>query len=617
MNNKDQQKNKKQSEQPEPEYISGTLPGDKSIRKRRERPASLKRTLGVMGIFSIAYGNLGSSIYYALGVTALFAMGATPFVFMLAALFFIFTAASYAEGTAAIPEAGGSSSFARKAFNEFVSFIAGWCLLLGYVVIIAIASFTAINYLGHLPHFSYLATKPWKIVGTGALLLILMLINIIGTRESAVFSTVFTIIDIATQSFLVIIGLFLFLNMPKMIDRIHLGVVPTWNQLIISFYIVMISFTGIETISNLAEESREPGSTVPRSIWWSMGVVLVMFFLISSVALSAMPVEYRAEGYIYTMSKVADENVDVEELNPTQKLIYYKDVKDSPPGFPVNNVTVKVTQLIPLSDNNSSPGTWRTWTDENGKFEIRGIAFGKHSFKLFKKGYVAKEFTFDTSKPKTVPIKGQWTTDLTRKWENDPVSGIASAISKKLPIMKEPLETWVAIVAFTIMVIAANAGIMAVSRLIYSMGSNNQVPPILAKVTKKSRSPYVAIIIFSAVAFIITLPGDLEKLTQVYAFSALISYTIAHVSIIAMRIKFPDMERPYKIPFNIRIKGKEIPISAIIGGLVCFSIWLIAAFYRDYGRNVGILFILSGILIYWLYRRHKGLSLTETKKKRK
>jgi len=617
MNDKEKQENTQQSKHPEFEYIPGTLPGDKSIRRRRERPASLKRTLGVMGIFSIAYGNLGSSIYYALGVTALFALGATPFVFMLAALFFMFTAASYAEGTAAIPEAGGSSSFARKAFNEFVSFIAGWCLLLGYVVIVAIASFTAVNYLSHLPHFTYLATKPWNIIGTGILLIILMFINIIGTRESVVFSSVLTIIDIATQSFLVILGMFLFLNMPKMIERIHLGVVPTWNQLIISFYIVMISFTGIETISNLAEESRDPGSTIPKSMGWSLGVVLIMFFLISSVALCAMPVEYRMEGYIYTTSKITEETAGKETHEPTHKLIYYKDVKDNLPGVPVNNVTIKVTQLIPPSDKKTVPRIIRAWTDESGKFELRGIAFGKNTFKLYKKGYVSKEFTFDTSRPKTVPIKGEWTTDLTKKWENDPVSGIATAISKKLPIMKEPLEIWVSIVAFTIMIIAANAGILAVSRLIYSMGSYSQIPPILAKVTKKSRTPYIAIIIFSAVAFIITLPGDLEKLTQVYAFSALISYTIAHAAVIAMRIKFPDMDRPFKIPFNIAIKGREIPISAIIGGLVCFGIWLIAALYRAYGRNVGVVFIISGILIYWLYRRHKGLSLTETKKRRK
>ena len=109
----------------------------------------LRRAVGVSGLFSMVYGNVGSSIYYALGVTAIYALGATPLVFMLAGLFFICTALSYAEGTAAIPEAGGSSSFARRGLNEFWSFFAGWALMLDYIVTIAISAYTAVAYLGH------------------------------------------------------------------------------------------------------------------------------------------------------------------------------------------------------------------------------------------------------------------------------------------------------------------------------------------------------------------------------------------------------------------------------------------------------------------------------------
>ena len=610
-----QENSNKGSEENSYEAMPGILPGDNAIRRPRKRFASLRRTLGVTGIFSIAYGNLNSSIYYALGVTAIYALGATPLVFIIAAILFLFTAASYAEGTAAIPEAGGSSSFARKGFNELVSFIAGWCLLLGYIVTISIAAFAAIGYLGYLDIFSFLRTSPWNVIGTGVLLLFLMVVNVIGTRSSVVISKIFAFVDIVTQVFLVVMALFLFLNVPALMSRIHWGIVPTWNQLITSLFIVMISFTGIETISNMAEESKDPGVTIPRSIWLSMGTALVMFFLISSVALSAMPVQYRVSGYIYQVPIQMDHSESDDTFVRTSKLVYHKNVDSTTPGMPVDNAIIKITEVT--GDNKKDPKIWRIKTDEKGRFNVKGISFGNFKFKIYKKGFDIVEFKFSTSRLKNTVVNGKWTTDLVERWKNDPVAGIADSISQRIPTLREPLKVWVSLLPFTVLILATNAGIMAVSRLIFSMGRYNQVPPILAKVHGKTRTPYVAIIVFTIVAFLIVLPADMEKLAQVYAFSALISYTIAHFSIISMRIKYPEMERPFKIPFNISVFGRKIPLTAIIGGLVCFTIWVLVAYQREYGRNVGTLFLIIGLLIYWIYRRHRGLSLTETRKIKK
>ena len=99
----------------------------------RRRLEGLERVLGVNALFSTAYGNVGSSIYYALGLVASYALGLTPVVFIITGFFFLCTAASYAEATAMYPEAGGSSSFARRAFNEFWSFFAAWAQMLTYV----------------------------------------------------------------------------------------------------------------------------------------------------------------------------------------------------------------------------------------------------------------------------------------------------------------------------------------------------------------------------------------------------------------------------------------------------------------------------------------------------
>src|ERR1700687_239140 len=101
----------------------GRRPGDLRVVVRR--PTKLPRTLGAPALFAASYGNVGSSIYYALGVTAAFALGLTPLALILAGCIFVTTALNYAEGTAAIPHAGGSSSFARRALNHPVGFIVG------------------------------------------------------------------------------------------------------------------------------------------------------------------------------------------------------------------------------------------------------------------------------------------------------------------------------------------------------------------------------------------------------------------------------------------------------------------------------------------------------------
>src|SRR4030066_2398180 len=131
------------------DYSQRLKPGDKFFRPRRIKRYHLRRVLGVLAVFSAGYGNVGSSIYYALGIVALAAMGATPIALGAAGILFIFTALTYAEGTAMLPEAGGSASFARHGFNDLAGFTAGWALMFGYIVTIAISAFTIPSYLGY------------------------------------------------------------------------------------------------------------------------------------------------------------------------------------------------------------------------------------------------------------------------------------------------------------------------------------------------------------------------------------------------------------------------------------------------------------------------------------
>ena len=148
----------------------------------RRRLEGLERVLGVNALFATAYGNVGSSIYYALGLVASFALGLTPVVFVITGLFFFWTAATYAEATAMYPEAGGSSSFARRAFNEFVSFFAAWAQMLNYTITVAISAFFVPHYLGGL-FWEPLRSAPGDIIFGAGVIAVLVVVTSSGSRS--------------------------------------------------------------------------------------------------------------------------------------------------------------------------------------------------------------------------------------------------------------------------------------------------------------------------------------------------------------------------------------------------------------------------------------------------
>jgi APA family basic amino acid/polyamine antiporter len=255
----------------------------------------LRKTVGVPGLFATAYGNVGSSIYYALGLVAAHALGLTPLVFMFAGGLFALTAKTYAEGAAMFPEAGGSSSFARHAFNEVVSFIAGWGLSLDYILTIAISAFFVPHYLGAF--FPALGHSPGDVFGGAAVIALLALVNIRGLGESANLNIGLAILDLLTQFALVVLGVATVLHPAVLVDQIHLGVAPSFSQLIFAVSISMLAYTGIETVSNMAEEARDPGEDVPKAVNLVLIAVLGIYAGISIVALSALPVTQNAAGH--------------------------------------------------------------------------------------------------------------------------------------------------------------------------------------------------------------------------------------------------------------------------------------------------------------------------------
>src|SRR6476660_7604128 len=255
----------------------------------------LRRTVGVPGLFATAYGNVVSSIYYALGLVAAHALGLTPLVFLFAGGLFVLTAKTYAEGAAMYPEAGGSSSFARHAFNDVVSFFAGWALSLDYSITIAISAFFVPHYLGAF--FPALTHNPGDIIGGLVTIVLLAGLNIRGLGESAKLNLFLAVADLCTQVLLVGVGLVLVFDPSLLVSQVHLGIAPTWTQLVFALSVAMVAYTGIETVSNMAEEAKDPGHDIPKAVNLVLIAVLGVYAGISVVALSALPVVHHGVGY--------------------------------------------------------------------------------------------------------------------------------------------------------------------------------------------------------------------------------------------------------------------------------------------------------------------------------
>jgi APA family basic amino acid/polyamine antiporter len=466
----------------------------------RPKNRGLERVLGTGALFSTAYGNVGSSIYYALGLVAIYAAGMTPVVFVIAGLIFAATAATYAEATTMYPEAGGSSSFARRAFNEFWSFFAAWGQMLTYIITISISAFFVPHYLGVF--WSALGRSPGDIIAGILVVLVLGALNVFGARESAGVNIFFAVTDFLTQVVLVVVGAFLVLDPALLVRQVDFGTTPTVGHFLIAIPVGMVAYTGIETISNMAEEARDVGRTIPRGIALVVGAVAVIYTFLPAVALSAMPVKHG-----------------------TTVLALHK---------------------------------------EQGGFA------------------------------------------------DDPVLGVVK--NMHLGALQGAAEIYVGLLAATILFIATNAGLIGVSRLTYSMGQHRQLPERLRSLHPRFRTPYVAIIVFGGIACLAIVPGQASFLGTIYAFGAMLSFTMAHLSVIALRIRRPDVERPWRGPGNIRIRGHELPVFAIFGGLGTGIAFVVVTVLDLRVLVSGLVWLSIGITLYVVYRRRQGLSLTETHK---
>jgi APA family basic amino acid/polyamine antiporter len=208
--------------------------------------------------------------------------------------------------------------------------------------------------------------------------------------------------------------------------------------------------------------------------------------------------------------------------------------------------------------------------------------------------------------------------DPVNGWARDPIAGIAANLPSN--VLQDIFAPLVAILAATIMLVSTNAGLLGISRLAYNLSSHHQLPATLSRIHHRFRTPYLAIILFCLIAILVLTPGFFATnffadLGALYVFGSLLCFALAHAAILRLRVKKPELPRPFKLGWNIRIKGQELPMTAILGLIATSVIWLIVITTQPFSRWAGIGWMVIGLIIYSAYRWKAHLPLTHLPKK--
>jgi APA family basic amino acid/polyamine antiporter len=329
-------------------------------------------------------------------------------------------------------------------------------------------------------------------------IVLLVALNVVGIKEAAGLNVTLAVLDFATQLLLVMLGFFLVLNPEILVENVVWGTTPTWSNFLLAIPVGMIAYTGIETVSNLAEEARDPARNVPRAYLLTAVAVFAIFFTLPAVALSALPV--------------------VE-------------------------IGGETTTLLAL-------------TPEEG-------------------GY-----------------------------QNDPVLGVVEHLGLQGALL-DAIRIYVGILAATILFIATNAGIIGASRITYAMASYRQLPEVFRRIHPRFKTPWVALVVFAGFISILTLlPGKVDFLGTMYSFGAMLSFTIAHVSIVVLRARSPGDELVFRGRPNLRLRGVDWPLFALAGGLATGVAWLVVVIQTPDTRVAGLGWLAIGFATYFVYRRY-------------
>jgi APA family basic amino acid/polyamine antiporter len=439
----------------------------------------------------VALSAVGSSIYFGLGVVAGEALGLTPLVFVVAGLFFVLTMLTYVEGNSLHPERGGASTFARYAFDELWSFIAGWAIILDYLIVMAFAAFAVPHYLAAF--WGGAGDPGVEIAIAAATLAVVVAFNIRGiTAERLRDVLQLSLLNVFLFAAILIFGFATLFDPDLILDSIHLGSSPAWDDLVFAAAVATVAATGIEAASGLAGDVKVGRGALRRVVIVGAGGVLILFGGMSVLALMAVPVQDGA-------------------------------------------------------------------------------------------------------------------TALGDRYAEAPVLGVVSAFDPSW--VQHAFRYAVGALGATVLIQATNGQMLGLSRLSYSLARNRQVPSLVGRLHERRGTPYIAIGIAAVLAFALTLPADVDFLAGTFAFGAMLSFTLAHLSIIVLRFTEADRPRAFRIPLSIPVRGGSVPVPAALGALLSGVGWVSVIVLHEGARLAGPIWMVAGITLYVVYRRGQGKPL--------
>ena len=462
-----------------------------------------ERVLDAPALFAVAYGEIASSLYIALGIVAAAALGLTPLVLLVTGALFCLVSLSYAEGTAALPETGGAATFVRRAFNDLAGFVAGWALFLDFLIVIALSALFVPHYVGAAISAPSFRDDPWD-----ALLGCALIAGIAGVRLARrtrlhVGSLAVAVLDLLVQGVLVVLGLAFLVSPETLVDGLGFELGQDWRDLAFALPLAMLAYTGLETVANLAEETREPGRDLPRSLFSAVGLVVVVTVLIASIGLSAFP---------------------------------------------------------------ASGG--------------------------------------DTA--------------LGDEWLEAPLVGIAVAFDGSLPdLVVDVLRVAVGISGALILVAAATTSFSGITRLAYSLAGHGSLPRRFARLERRGLVSSEAIVIAAglAIGLIVLMQvaggGDPAFLAAMYSFGVLIAFTAAQLAVLRLRVREPELERPFRARPNVTVRGRSLPLPALVGAPLTLVVWVLALYTHAGARYAGPAWLALGLVMFVVVRRAGRRGLLE------
>jgi APA family basic amino acid/polyamine antiporter len=454
--------------------------------QRLETPAGLRKGLGSPALFAIVQCFIAASLYFGLGLIAQRAQGWTWLVMLAAAAFFVLLIFSYVEGASLHQERGGATVLARYAFNELWSFVAGWAILLDYVLLVALTAFAATSYAGVL--WDPLDDGLVEVALVAVLVAAMAWVNVRGGgRRRFDFAALWVLVDLILTVLIILAGLLLVLDPTALSDPASLGTEPSGSDLLFAFTLALVAFAGIDVSSSLAGEVPIGRRGLKRLIAARVIATFVPYVGLGLLAVSTLP--------LATMDPNA-----VETERPMVEIVA---------GFD------------------------EAW--------LRGL-----------------------------------------------------------------LEVLIPISAMAILAIACNAAMLGLSRLGYSLALNRQIPSGVGRLHRRHHTPYVVIVMGAVLAFALVLPDDLEFLAGLYAFGATLAFTLVHLSVIRLRFREPQRDRPYRMPLSIRTRGVDLPIPAMVGALMSGAAFVSVVVLHAGARAVGLGWMAIGLSLYVLYRVTQG-----------